>query len=169
MPAGRARSGDAENGHAPASGDGPLAPEGRRRARGGAPAADARTPDFKGTLSAAKRLCATVSKAKPVSPDDVVIPVETAPGEVAQVDFGYVGKIYDPAAGRERKAWVFVFVLGFSRHMFARIVFDQKIETWLRVHVEAFEWFEIAARGEVVPLHEFAIKRRAGAAGRFVA
>jgi hypothetical protein len=25
----------------------------------------------------------------------------------------------------------------FSRRMVARIVFDQKIETWLRVHVEA--------------------------------
>lgn len=30
-------------------------------------------------------------------------------------------------------------VLGYSRHMFARIVFDQKTETWLRLHVEAFE------------------------------
>jgi transposase len=37
-----------------------------------------------------------------------------------------------------RKAWVFVMVLAFSRRMVARIVFDQKIETWLRVHVEAF-------------------------------
>ena len=38
-----------------------------------------------------------------------------------------------------RKAWVFVMVLGHSRHMFARIVFDQTVGTWLRLHVEAFE------------------------------
>jgi transposase len=37
-----------------------------------------------------------------------------------------------------RKAWVFVLVLAFSRRLVTRIVFDQKTETWLRVHVEAF-------------------------------
>lgn len=29
--------------------------------------------------------------------------------------------------------------LGFSRHMAVRIVFDQKVETWLRLHIECFE------------------------------
>jgi Integrase core domain len=70
-----------------------------------------------------------------VQPEDVAIPVETRPGEVAQVDFGYVGRLYDPRARVMRKAWVFVMVLGYSRHMFARIVFDQSSETWLRLHV----------------------------------
>lgn len=69
---------------------------------------------------------------------DVAIPVETAAGEVAQVDFGYVGKLYDASSGRLRTAWVFVMVLGYSRRMVVRTCFDQKIETWLRVHVEAF-------------------------------
>jgi transposase len=73
-----------------------------------------------------------------VRAEDVAIPVETAPAEVAQVDFGYVGKLYDAASGQLRKAWVFVMVLGYSRRMVVRICFDQKIETWLRVHVEAF-------------------------------
>jgi transposase len=77
-------------------------------------------------------------KARGVAATDVAIPVETAAGEVAQVDFGYVGKLYDAASGLLRKAWVFVLVLAFSRRIVARIVFDQKIETWLRVHVEAF-------------------------------
>lgn len=77
-------------------------------------------------------------KARGVRAEDVAIPVETVAGEVAQVDFGYVGKLYDATVGQLRKAWVFVLVLGFSRRMVARICFDQKIETWLRVHVEAF-------------------------------
>lgn len=34
---------------------------------------------------------------------------------------------------------VFVLVLGHSRHQVCRVVFDQKIDTWLRLHVEAFE------------------------------
>jgi transposase len=29
-------------------------------------------------------------------------------------------------------------VLSYSRHQFARVVFDQRTETWLRLHVEAF-------------------------------
>jgi transposase len=77
-------------------------------------------------------------KARGVRAEDVAIPVETGPGEVAQVDFGYVGKLRDAATGMLRKAWVFVMVLAFSRRQVTRIVFDQRIETWLRVHVEAF-------------------------------
>jgi hypothetical protein len=65
--------------------------------------------------------------------------LELGRDEVAQVDFGYVGKLYDPDRGVLRKAWVFVMTLGFSRHMVARITFDQKVETWLRVHIECFE------------------------------
>jgi len=34
-------------------------------------------------------------KQRPNSADEVVIPVESAAGDVAQVDFGYVGKLYD--------------------------------------------------------------------------
>jgi transposase len=93
---------------------------------------------FKGSIGAVKRLCARISKAKGVSADDVAIRVETGPGEIAQVDFGYVGTLYDPDEGRMRKAWIFVMVLAFSRRIVARIVFDQKVETWLRCHVEAF-------------------------------
>jgi transposase len=30
--------------------------------------------------------------------------------------------------------------LGFSRHQYAEIVFDQRVETWLALHMRAFEW-----------------------------
>lgn len=100
---------------------------------------DAGFVEAKATLSAVKRVCSRLKRVRGVQPEDVAIPVETAPGEIAQVDFGYVGRLYDPRAGVMRKAWVFVLVLGYSRHMFARIVFDQTTETWLRLHVEAFE------------------------------
>lgn len=95
--------------------------------------------DFGGSQWAIKRLCKRLRKAKGVDPADVAIPVDTEPGEIAQVDFGSVGKLWDPETGSMRQAWVFVMVLGFSRHMVARIVFDQKVETWLRLHAEAFE------------------------------
>lgn len=95
--------------------------------------------DFSASLSAVKRLCVRLKQERGVQPQDVVIPVETAPGEVAQVDFGYVGRLYDPSGGRTRKAWVFVMVLGYSRLMVADLVFDQKVTTWLELHRRAFE------------------------------
>lgn len=97
--------------------------------------------DFDGSLGAVKRMVRRMKKAKGIQPGDVAIPVETAPGQVAQVDFGYAGKLYDPRGGVLRKSWVFVMVLGHSRHQFCRIVFDQRVETWLRLHVEAFDAF----------------------------
>ena len=98
-------------------------------------------PEYTGSLSAIKRLCRRFGRARGPLPTDVAIPVETAPGEIAQVDFGYAGMRYDPDRGVLRKSWVFVMQLGFSRHMFADLVFDQTIETWLRLHVKAFEFF----------------------------
>ncbi len=98
-------------------------------------------PTFKGSLSAVKRLCARLGRAVGPRPCDVAIPVDTAAGEVAQVDFGYVGYLFDPDAQIQRKAWVFVMVLGHSRHLFAKIVFDQRAETWQQLHVEAFAVF----------------------------
>ena len=72
---------------------------------------------------------------------DVTVRVETAPGEEAQVDFGYAGKMIDPATGEIRKSWVFVMTLSWSRHQYVAFVFDQKIATWLRLHRNAFAFF----------------------------
>jgi len=97
--------------------------------------------DFEGSVSAVKRLYASILRGRGPRAEDVAIPVVTAAGQVAQVDFGYVGKLLDPLTGRRRKAWVFVVVLGCSRHMFAKVVFDQSTSTWLQLHREAFEHF----------------------------
>ena len=71
----------------------------------------------------------------------VTVRVETRPGEEAQVDFGYVGRMLDPGTGQERKTWVFVMTLAWSRHMYAEFVFDQQVATWLLCHRHAFEFF----------------------------
>lgn len=95
--------------------------------------------DFTGSYSQVKRLWRAMKRARGVRAEDVAIPVETTEGQIAQVDFGYVGKLVDPVTRTLRKAWCFVMVLAFSRKMVVRIVFDQKLETWVRLHVEAFE------------------------------
>lgn len=72
---------------------------------------------------------------------DPVVRVEVPPGSEAQVDFGYAGWMIDPATGAERKTWVFVLVLSWSRHLYAELVFDQRSETGLLCHVHAFRFF----------------------------
>lgn len=94
--------------------------------------------DFAGSYPAIKRLVRTVARERGVTPEQVAIAVETEPGDVAQVDFGYAGRLWDPMAKALRRAWVFLMVLGYSRHLFAHVVFDQKAETWIRLHVDAF-------------------------------
>ena len=68
-------------------------------------------PEFSASLSAVKRGASRIRRATGVRPEDVVIGVETGPGEVAQVDFGFAGRFFDDATGRIRKAWIFVMVL----------------------------------------------------------
>jgi transposase len=96
-------------------------------------------PDFPGTYAQVKRLAATIRRERGVRAEDVAIPVQTDPGQVVQLDFGYIGKLVDPTTYTLRKAWVFVAVLGYSRVMWAKIVFDQKVTTWIQLHVELFE------------------------------
>jgi hypothetical protein len=67
--------------------------------------------------------------------------VHTGPGEEMQVDFGYVGRLFDPVTGTLRAAYVFVATLCHSRHQYAEIVFDQKVSTWIGLHQRAFEFF----------------------------
>jgi len=97
-------------------------------------------PEYRGSLSAVKRVCLRLERESGPKPSEVAIPVVTAPGEVAQVDFGYAGKRYDPVRGVLRKSWLFVMTLGFSRRTYCELVFDQRVETWIRLHVLAFEY-----------------------------
>lgn len=70
-----------------------------------------------------------------------VVRLEVPPGSEAQVDFGYAGRHLDPADGTLRRAWVFVMLLSWSRHLYAEVVFDQRVETWLLCHAHALTFF----------------------------
>ncbi len=98
------------------------------------------------SYSAVRRL---VQRLEPRQPQ-AVVRVEVPPGSEAQVDFGYAGLTLDPATGRARKSWVFVLVLSWSRHLYAEVVFDQRVETWLLGHQHAFEAWG-GAPGRIVP------------------
>jgi len=82
-----------------------------------------------------------VHRLKPEEPE-VYVRVQTAPGEDMQVDFGTIGQLYDPVTKRMRTAYVFVATLGYSRHQYAELVFDQKVATWIALHKRTFEFFK---------------------------
>lgn len=73
--------------------------------------------------------------------DNPVFRIETQAGEIAQVDFGYAGLIYDEEKKDLVKAYVFVMVLAFSRDAYYEIVKSQDIKTWCNCHIRAFEYF----------------------------
>lgn len=81
-----------------------------------------------------------VRQLEPNAPE-ATVRVERSPGEEAQVDFGYAGRLLDPVSGEERRAWSFVMTLSYSRHQYAELVFDQRVGTWLACHNHAFEFF----------------------------
>jgi transposase len=64
----------------------------------------------------------------------------TLPGEQAQVDWGYFGKVKFGRA--ERRLSAFVMVLSWSRQIFLRFFLNEKLENFLRGHQEAFEFFQ---------------------------
>jgi hypothetical protein len=65
----------------------------------------------------------------------------TIAGEVMEVDFGYLGFVYDDTKKRLVKAWLFSGRLNHSRKAYREVVFDQKQETFFICHVRAFEYF----------------------------
>ena len=64
-----------------------------------------------------------------------------APGDEAQVDFFRGAPTLDAATGEWRRPWVFRMTLGHSRHGYEDAVWDQKLETFLRLHERAFHDF----------------------------
>jgi transposase len=92
---------------------------------------------FTGSYSSVRRRVRTIRGASPKA----TCMLSFAPGEAAQVDFGKGPTITDVFTGAVTKTWIFVMTLCFSRHMYAEIVTDQKVEVWLACHRRAFEWF----------------------------
>jgi predicted phage terminase large subunit-like protein len=64
---------------------------------------------------------------------------ETPPGEQAQVDFAQFQLQFTDEPAVTRVVWLFSFVLGFSRLIWARFVLHQDMQTVLRCHMAAFE------------------------------
>jgi Integrase core domain len=65
---------------------------------------------------------------------------QTAPGEVAELDFGYLGML-PGLNGKLVKTWGLVVVLAYSRVGYYAICYDQKLETLMREITNAISYF----------------------------
>ena len=72
--------------------------------------------------------------------EKIFVRIHTLPAEEAQVDFGYIGLTPDNE-GRRRKTWVFNMKLSFSRYDYYEKVYDQRVETFIECHINAFNYF----------------------------
>jgi len=85
--------------------------------------------------------------------------MDFAPGEAAQVDFGAGPVMVDLRTGEEVKTWFFLMILCWSRHQYAELIFNQKVDTWLACHRHAFEWFGGVVKRVIIDNAKCAITR----------
>ena len=81
---------------------------------------------------------------------------DTAPGEVAQCDFGRMGLVFDPEAGRDRVLHALVVTLVFSRHQYVFLTHRQDLDALIAGIEEAWERFGGVTRRliiDYVPRH----------------
>ncbi len=73
---------------------------------------------------------------------DVVLRQQHRAGEKLFVDWaGATIPLHDPQSGTVSPASLFVAVLGVSSYTYAEATRDQQMESWLRVHIHALEFF----------------------------
>lgn len=109
---------------------------------------------FSGSYSSVRRFLRALAEVHPAA----TTILEFEPGEAAQVDFGKGPRILDPELG-EVGTWVFLMTLAWSRHVYAELVLDQRVETWLGCHRRAFESFGGVPRRVIIDNPKCAITR----------
>ena len=66
---------------------------------------------------------------------------ETEAGEELQIDYGKMGRLYDPLADRNRDVYAFIATLSFSRLKFVEFVHKQDQRHFVGSHLRMFDFF----------------------------
>jgi transposase len=66
---------------------------------------------------------------------------EVAPGELAEVDFGRLGFVHDPATGKRRTLHALIVTLVHSRHQYVHVCHTQRLADFLEGLEDAFAFF----------------------------
>jgi transposase len=88
---------------------------------------------FKGSIVQLRRFIARIRP----TPREAFLRLTTFPGEQGQVDWAHFGEV---TIGRARRRLsCFVITLSYSRALYLEFFFDQRMESFLRGHIRAFE------------------------------
>jgi transposase len=66
---------------------------------------------------------------------------DVEPGELAEVDYGRLGLVYDADARRRRVAWALLVTLAHSRHQYVHVSFHQTVPEFIAGLEDAWEYF----------------------------
>jgi transposase len=91
---------------------------------------------YGGAYTAVKRVVAAIRP--DTGPKPYEVRFETPAGHQAQVDFARFVVAFQDEPEATRIVWLFSMVLGHSRHIWARFVLHQDLQTVLRCHMRAF-------------------------------
>lgn len=117
---------------------------------------------FGGAPRTVRRYVATV---RPRPRREVYLRTESLPGEQAQVDWAYVGKI--PVPGGERALWLFVMVLAYSRALWAEFVLDLTVHSLCRSLSRSAAFFGGVTRQWLFDNPKIVVLERRGDAVRY--
>ena len=106
-----------------------------------------------------------VARLRPPPAAEAYLRLSVLPGEQAQVDWGFFGSI--PIGKGRRPLSCFVMVLSWSRAMHAVFTLDQMMESFLRGHVEAFDYLRGVPRVLLYDNLKSAVLERRGEAIHF--
>lgn len=106
-----------------------------------------------------------VARYRPRPTSEAYLRLRTLPGEQAQVDWAHFGRV--EVAGAPRALMAFVMVLSWSRQVFLRFYFGCAMASFLRGHVDAFDFFGGVPRVALYDNLKSAVLERVGDAIRF--
>ena len=67
--------------------------------------------------------------------------IEGEPGEEVQIDYGYMGRIWDDSLQRHRKVYAFIGALAWSRHKYVEFVHSQDQRSFVASHLNMWTFF----------------------------
>ena len=106
-----------------------------------------------------------VARYRPFEEAEAYLRLTTLPGEQAQCDWGFFGRVI--IGNAERRLLAFVLVLSWSRHIFLRFYFGDHTANFLRGHIDAFEFFKLVPREILYDNLKSAVIERIGNAIHF--
>ena len=75
---------------------------------------------------------------------------ETAAGEEVQIDYGKMGRLYNPLTQKEQTVYAFIATLSFSRLKYVEFCYRQEQKSFIAAHVRLFEFLDGVPKRAVI-------------------